>query len=163
MKPATRYLQGLTLLMAVISLLLFSTSCQTVGTPQKTQLIQWRTLEQGSREAREKGMPVLIDFYYGATCMRCEYFESTLYTDPEIADMVNRNFIPVRVHLSRARTEAEGALLMKLSPMQECVLAFLDKNGRIITDKNGQPISSMEVLNKQQYLDYMRKALDNLH
>ena len=150
-------------LFAAIFLLLFTVACQTIGAPKKTSLIEWRTLENGLSEAQEKGMPVLIDFFAGVMCMRCEYFEQTLYTDPEVADMVNRNFIPVRVHLTQARTKAEGDLLMKLSPMQECVLAFLDKNGQVVTDENGQPISSMEMLNKEQYIEYMHKALENLH
>lgn len=162
MKTINKHMRGLAPLLAAVSLLLFAAACQTIGTPQKAALIEWRTLKNGSREAREKGMPVLIDFFYGATCMRCEYFEHTLYTDPEIAAAVNKNFIPVRVHLSRARTEAEGALLMKLSPTQECVLAFLDKNGEIITDEKDQPISSMEMLNKEQLLAYMTKALERL-
>jgi len=162
MKTMNKHIRGLAPLLAAVSLLLFAAACQTIGTPKKAALIEWRTLENGSREAREKGMPVLIDFFYGATCMRCEYFERTLYTDPEIAAAVNKNFIPVRVHLSRARTEAEGALLMKLSPTQECVLAFLDKNGEIVTDEKGQPISSMEMLNKEQLLSYMTKALERL-
>ena len=108
-------------------------------------------------------MPVIIDFFAGVTCMRCEHFQQNLYSDIEVATAINNNFIPVRVYLTRARTEAEAALLWKLSPTHECVLAFLDKNGDIVTDESGQPISSMEMLNKEQYLSYMDKALEALH
>lgn len=163
MEPMNSQKRTLFSMVAVLLLLFFTAACQTIGSPPKPQLIQWRTLAQGTKEAREKGMPILIDFYAGFVCPRCNYFDSTLYTDPDIADMMNRNFIPVRVDLNRARTKAEGDLLMKLSPMQECVLAFLDKNGKIVTDKKGVPISSMEKLNKQQYMDYMKQALANLH
>jgi len=143
-------------------LLFLSAACNPVGYKNANALIQWRSLAEGKKEAKEKGMPVLIDFYVGMNCIRCEYLERSVYTDPEFAAAVNKNFIPVRVNLNMGRTEDEAALLWKLSPKQECVLAFLDENGQIITDENGQPISSLEKLNKEQYLSYMAKALKAL-
>lgn len=147
---------------AVLFLLFFAFSCSPSGYNDSKSLIQWRNLEEGKKEAQATGKPVLIDFFVGVHCMRCEYFEYTLYTDPEIAAAVNRDFIPVRVHLNQARSEDEAALLWTLSPTQECVLAFLDKNGQIVTDETGQPVSSMEMLNKEQYFSYMSKALENI-
>jgi len=149
------------ILFALAMFLLVLAACQTTGYHKTDASIDWRTLEEGKKEAKEKGMPVLIDFFFGAKCMRCDYFEKKLYSDPEVADAINKDFIPVRVYLSQPLSEEETALMKKLSPQEECVLAFLDQNGEIISDKNGQPISSMEVLNREQYLSYMIKALNN--
>jgi thioredoxin-related protein len=148
--------------LVAIAMLLVLAACQPTSYTKPDALIDWRNLEEGKNEAKGKGMPVLIDFFFGAKCMRCDYFEKTLYSDPEVADAINKEFIPVRVYLNLPLTEDETALLKKLSPQKECVLAFLDQNGEVISDENGQPISSMEVLNKEQYLSYMAKALSNL-
>ena len=149
-------------LCTALFLLLSFVGCLPTSYNSANSLIHWRSLEEGKIEAKEKGMPVLIDFYVGMNCPRCEYLEHSVYTDPEFAEAVNRDFIPVRVNLNMGRTEDEAALLWKLSPKQECVLAFLDKDGQIVTDEKGQPISSLDKLNKEQYLSYMATALQNL-
>ena len=151
------------LLGLVLLLLLTAVACQTTKfTTNPNSLVKWRSLADGEHEAKEKGMPVLIDFFSGGQCIRCEYFENTIYNDPEIADRVNRNFVPVRIYKNWEPTIAELKLIRQLSPDAECVLAFLDKNGHIVNDEKGEHISSFDQLDKKEFNAIVDKALASL-
>jgi hypothetical protein len=129
---------------------------------QAMQLIEWRTLEQGKAEAARRDMPVLVDFYFVKDCPRCIALEKDVYANGQLAERINRQFIPVRVYLNKELNREENKLMDKLKSGGECILAFLDPEGKIVKDDNGADISTMEMIPPEKYLWYMDQALLHL-
>lgn len=123
--------------------------------------IPWRTLEKGKLDALESNKPILIDFYagVGVECVRCNICEKTIYSDPDLAARINKDFIPVRIDKSYNPTFSEVNLVGKLSPSGECILAFLDAQGNIVTDEKGNHISTQNAMNKEEFISYLDMAL----
>ena len=48
--------------------------------------------------AREKGMPVMLDFT-GYGCVNCRKMEAAVWTDPEVAEIINDKYILVTLHV----------------------------------------------------------------
>ena len=128
-----------------------------------TELVQWRTLKEGKNEARERNMPVLIDFYVEHNCPRCDALDREVYVNKYITNKINEKFVPIRVNLNRELTPEEQALMDKLKTGGECVLAFLNADGTLIKDKNGALISSMEMIPPNKYNWFMDQALAHIN
>jgi hypothetical protein len=128
-----------------------------------TELVQWRTLKEGKSEARERNMPVLVDFYVTENCPRCEALDREVYVNIYITNKINEKFVPVRVDLDKKISREEQALMDELKTGGECVLAFLNADGTIIKDSKGATISSMEMLPPNKYNWFMDQALANLN
>jgi hypothetical protein len=129
----------------------------------KTELVQWRTLKAGKQEARNRDMPVLVDFYVEVNCPRCEALDREVYVNMYITNKINQKFIPVRVDLDRQLTPEEQALLDELKTGGDCVLAFLHADGTLVKDKKGAPISSMKMIPPNKYNWFMDQALAHLN
>ena len=128
-----------------------------------TELVQWRTLKEGKIEARERNMPVLVDFFTkDENCPRCVALDREVYVNKYITDKINEKFVPVRVDPDKQLSREEQALMDKLKTGGECVLAFLNVDGTIIKDSKGVPISSMEMIPPDKYNWFMDQALAHL-
>ncbi len=149
------------LCLVLLSLLFLAVGCQpTPILEPRPDLISWRTLEAGTEEARQRHLPVLIDFYSGGeNCPRCLTLEQEVYSDEVVAAKANRDFVPVRIFKSKPLSPAETALSEKLQSGGECILAFLDSDGTVIKDEQGKDISSLEMLDAAKYLEFMDRAL----
>ena len=128
-----------------------------------SELVQWRTLKEGKIEARERNMPVLIDFYVEDNCPRCDALEREVYVNMYITNKINEKFVPVRVDLDKELTPEEQALMDELQTGGECVLAFLNADGTIIKDNKGATISSMKMLPPNKFNWFMDQALAHLN
>jgi uncharacterized protein YyaL (SSP411 family) len=109
--------------------------------------IQW--LEWGKEsfdKAKSLGKPILLDIT-GSWCHWCHVMDNTSYSDPAVIDLVNKNFIPVRVDTDR-RPDVNRRYNMGGWP----TTAFLDDQGRIITGGTYIP--------PQQLREVLRSVLD---
>lgn len=137
--------------------------CQPVSAGllgSKTDIV-WRTLEEGKEEAAARDMPILVDFYASPACPRCLDIDNTVYNDPAMVSKINHSFIPVRIWVSRPLSWEAKELEKILESNGECILAFLKPDGSVIRDAKGNPVASMEMLSKEQYMSYMEQALVN--
>ncbi|HEY8399664.1 MAG TPA: DUF255 domain-containing protein [Cytophagaceae bacterium] len=57
-------------------------------------LVNWLTLEEAEKKAKESPKPILIDVYTD-WCGWCKYMIKTTYSDPQVAGYINNNFYPV--------------------------------------------------------------------
>lgn len=98
--------------------------------------VHWRpTLEEGRTEAESSRKPLLVDFYVPTGCPRCSLMERFIYGDPEIAETINRDFVPVKVNLARPLTEGEKELGKRYHFNFDCLLVFMTPDGDVIEDE----------------------------
>ncbi|MBN2800327.1 MAG: thioredoxin domain-containing protein [Deltaproteobacteria bacterium] len=59
--------------------------------------VDWRPWsDEAFAEAAERGVPVLLSVGY-ATCHWCHVMEEESFEDPEIAEVINRSYVPIKV------------------------------------------------------------------
>lgn len=56
--------------------------------------------------AKEKNMPVMLDFT-GYGCVNCRKMEAAVWTDPEVADIINHKYVLVTLHVDDKTPLAE--------------------------------------------------------
>ncbi len=113
--------------------------------------IQWQEWGKDSFEkARTANKPILLDIK-GSWCHWCHVMDNTSYSDPAIIDMLNKQFIPIRVDTDK-RPDINRRYNMGGWP----TTAFLDSEGKIITGGTYIPPQQLrEVL--RSVLDYYSK------
>ena len=124
--------------------------------------IPWLSLAQAKPEALASNKPMLIDFFTGKDCPRCQLLVREVYSNPTIADRIMRDFIPVRVDLDQPLSAEEKALAARLENGDECILAFLTATGSIIADSEGKRICSMDMLSPESFTKYLDAAVKNI-
>lgn len=63
--------------------------------------IQWRTdYNQALAESEKRGLPIVIDFTT-TPCFWCDKLEATTFRDPRIVNLMNQQYIPLKIHSSR--------------------------------------------------------------
>jgi thioredoxin-like negative regulator of GroEL len=94
--------------------------------------VRWRTDYNGARtEARQKGLPVVIDF--GTEhCFWCKRLDTTTFRDPGIIHTMNEQFIPLRID---AEKEPRLAQLLRIQNYPTLVVAGPD--GKILETHEG--------------------------
>lgn len=130
--------------------LVFSTAAFAVGTG-----IQWLSLKAGMEKAKTENKPLIVDFYYGKGCSRCEAMQKEVYNNRAIAAEVMKDFIPVRIDLKKKLTKQEEALGKKYHFNNDCLLLFLQPNGEIIHDTMGKRMCFIKKINPQWFIDYL--------
>src|SRR5512143_2417770 len=63
--------------------------------------IKWYTLAEGQAKSKAEGKPVIVDFFFGKGCPRCEFLEKEVYSNPSIAKKIMEDFIPIRIDLKK--------------------------------------------------------------
>ncbi|MEJ2697957.1 MAG: thioredoxin family protein [Candidatus Sulfobium sp.] len=117
--------------------------------------IQWLSLKTGMEKAKQENRPLIVDFYYGKGCSRCEAMQKEVYGNPSIAAKVMKDFIPVRIDLKKKLTKQEEDLGKKYHFNNDCLLLFLDPNGEIIKDTMGKRLCFINKINPQWFIDYL--------
>jgi thioredoxin-related protein len=117
--------------------------------------IQWVSLKAGMEKAKEENKPLIVDFYYGKGCPRCEAMQQQVYNNPAIAAKVMKDFIPVRIDLKKKLTKEEEDLGNKYNFKNDCLLLFLDPKGEIINDTMGKKMCFINKINPQWFIDYL--------
>ena len=65
--------------------------------------IDWTPMDPALMKQQETRQPILFYFYATGT-MYCEMMARSTFLDDCVVDLVNRNYIPVRVHLNQRAT-----------------------------------------------------------
>jgi len=100
--------------------------------------IPWRDWgDNAFAGALSEGKPVLLSLT-ATWCHWCHVMDETSYSHPDVIDMVNRSFIPIRVDVDQ-RPDLSARYNQGGFPS----LAFLDSEGRVITGRVFTPPEEM--------------------
>lgn len=124
--------------------------------------IKWISLKAGIEKAKIEKKPVIVDFFFGAGCPRCEVLEKTVYGSPEIARKIMDDFIPIRIDLTKTLTAGEERLGNQYDFKNDCLLLFLDHEGNVIKDPGGKRLCFIDTIEPEpfiKYLDYIRASI----
>lgn len=117
--------------------------------------VKWLSLKEGMEKAKIEKKPVIVDFFYGKGCPRCEVLEKTVYGNPAIAKKLMDDFVPVRVDLTKKLTKEEEELGNKYYFKNDCLLLFLDHNGDVIKDPGGKRLCFAETIDAEWFVRYL--------
>lgn len=142
-----------------LAVLLFA-ACPAVAKEKYAEKINWLSLSAGLKKAKAEGKPMIVDFGVPEGCPRCAFLEKNVYGSDEIAGKINSEFVPVLIDLSKKLTPEEKALGEAYDFKNDCLLLFLDPDGRVIKDPMGVSMcfaDNVEPKVFMDYLDYVKK------
>jgi len=123
-----------------------------IGFAQETPLpqpasISWRTnYNQAKKEAEDKTLPLLIDFYM-FNCPPCEMLERTTFRDPKIVELLKDRCIPVKIN-----GEVETMLRDHLRITSYPTLVLANAEGKILGTLVGGTEVSSKLLNSLEQI-----------
>lgn len=117
--------------------------------------LKWFSLKEGMERAKAEKKPMIVDFFYGKGCPRCEFLQKNVYNDPAIAKKIMDDFIPIKVDLTRKLSADEEALGKKYDYKNDCLLLFLDPSGNIIKDPSGKKLCFIDRVDPQEFIKYL--------
>lgn len=118
-------------------------------------LIKWYSFEKAKEKARIERKPLIVDFAVAQGCPRCEAMQKNIYSKKEIADKINKDFFPVLIDLSKELTPAEKRLGEEYDFKNDCLLLFLDPDGRVLKDPSGKRLCFMDAVDTEVFLKYL--------
>jgi len=117
--------------------------------------IRWFSLRDGEERARAEKKPMIVDFYYGKGCPRCETLQKKVYDDPLIAEKIQRDFIPIRIDLTKKLTKGEKKLGERYDYKDDCLLLFLDHTGAVLNDPKGKRLCFIDAVDPESFAGYL--------
>ncbi|MBO8183060.1 MAG: thioredoxin family protein [Archaeoglobus sp.] len=76
------------------------------------ELVEWKEFDQANTLAKETKKPIFV-YFYSDSCPYCRLMSSKVFSDKQIASLLNSKFIPVKVNV---RTDK---IVMKFVPAFE--------------------------------------------
>lgn len=110
---------------ALVAVLMVSMTPFVVAQPEMENPVQWvATVEEAFSRAKLTGKPVFVDVH-AEWCGWCKKLERDVFPQPEVASLLNTQFIPVRVD-----TQEDMAFPQKYNVQGLPTLLILEANGR---------------------------------
>lgn len=76
--------------------------------------IRWRSIASGNAEAKKRGKPALY-FFTAAWCGPCRLLEGQVFSVPEMAALIERDFVPIEVADRERETGRNSAEMVALA------------------------------------------------
>ena len=133
-----------------------------------TEGVNWYPYEEGVKRARGTNKPILLDFYTD-WCGWCKKMHAETYGDREIQQLLNRNFIPIKINAeSKEPVKVDGKqvamkdLTRKYGVRGFPTTIFLESDGTFIGPLPGytDPGSMRKVLAYIQEKAYKKMSLE---
>ncbi|MGM9709809.1 MAG: cytochrome c biogenesis protein CcdA [Prevotella sp.] len=141
----------------------------------KTIEAKYTNYEEGMAAAKAQGKPVLIDFT-GFGCVNCRKMEAAVWTDPQVADKLTKDYIlislfvddktklaePIEV-VQNGKTRSLRTVGDKWSYLQSIKFGANAQPFYVATDADGNPLTGSFSYKEDipAYLDFLNKGLDN--
>ena len=131
--------------------------------------------EEGMAMAKAKGLPVMIDFT-GFGCVNCRKMEAAVWTDPQVASMLNDKYVLISLYVDDKTPLAEPMTVTengtqrtlrtvgdKWSYLQRVKFGANTQPFYVLIDNEGKPLNGSRSYDEdiQKYLDFLQKGIDN--
>ena len=141
----------------------------------KTVEAHYHSYEEGMAAAKAQGKPVLIDFT-GFGCVNCRKMEAAVWTDPQVADKLTKDYILISLFVDDKTKLAEPIEVEqngqkrslrtvgdKWSYLQSIKFGANAQPFYVATDADGNPLTGSFSYKEDipAYLDFLNKGLDN--
>lgn len=143
-------------------MILFICSYSFASDKDYAGLIKWYSFKEAKEKAKVERKPMIVDFAIAQGCPRCEAMQKNIYSKKEIADRINKDFIPVLIDLAKELNHEEKRLGEGYDFKNDCLLLFLDPDGRILKDPSGKRLCFMDAVDTEvfiKYLDFIRSGI----
>ena len=137
---------------------------------------KYMNYEEGMTAAKAQGKPVLIDFT-GYGCVNCRKMEAAVWTDPDVARMLNNDYIlislfvddktPLPEHIQVTEENGQQRTLRtvgdKWSYLQRSKFGTNAQPFYVAVNPDGYPLTAPAVYdeNISKYLDFLKEGLKN--
>lgn len=133
---------------SVLLLMQFTTSV-VAGDDNKPGIwIRSLTLEQAIQAAKKENKKVYVHGY-ADWCHYCTYMKDSVYTDKEVGDFFNENFVSIKIDYEKEGREMNRTLKIHTFP----TMLFYDTNGELMHRAAGRRY-------KQPFMELGREAID---
>ena len=131
--------------------------------------------EEGMAMSKAKGLPVMIDFT-GFGCVNCRKMEAAVWTDPQVASVLNEKYVLISLYVDDKTPLAEPVVVNengqqrtlrtvgdKWSYLQRVKFGANTQPFYVLIDNDGNPLNGSRSYDEdiQKYLDFLQKGLDN--
>ena len=138
-------------------------------------LPRFKDYEQGMAAARAEGKPVLIDFT-GFGCVNCRKMEASVWTDPQVADRLNNDFVLISLYVDDKQPLPQPIEIVengkkrtlrtvgdKWSYLQRSKFGANAQPFYVILDAEGRPLAGSYSYDEDisHYTDFLDKGLQN--
>lgn len=136
---------------------------------------RFKDYEQGMAAAKAEGKPVLIDFT-GFGCVNCRKMEAAVWTDPQVADKLNNDFVLISLYVDdkqpldhpieiveNGKKRTLRTIGDKWSYLQRSKFGANAQPFYVILDNEGKPLAGSYSYdeNIDRYLEFLNKGLGN--
>lgn len=136
---------------------------------------EYTDYDEGMAAAIAKGKPVLVDFT-GFGCVNCRKMEAAVWTDPKVAELINKEFVlislyvddktPLKEPINVTENGQQRTLRTvgdKWSYLQRTKVGANTQPFYVMLDNEGKPLGGSRSYDEdiQQYVDFLQKGLDN--
>ena len=137
---------------------------------------KFTSYEEGMAAAKAQGKPVLIDFT-GFGCVNCRKMEAAVWTDPEVADMLNNDYVlislyvddktplkePYEVKDAEGNTKTIRTVGAKWSYLQSTKFGANAQPFYVILNADGKPLSGSRAYDEDisEYIRFLKQGISN--
>lgn len=136
---------------------------------------RFKDYEQGMAAAKAEGKPVLIDFT-GFGCVNCRKMEAAVWTDPQVADKLNNDFVLISLYVDdkqpldhpieiveNGKKRTLRTIGDKWSYLQRSKFGANAQPFYVILDNEGKPLTGSYSYDEDidRYLEFLNKGLGN--
>lgn len=136
--------------LAILFAFVMSSSAFAVGGD-----VKWYSLKDGMAKAKTEKKPMIVDFFFGKGCGRCEKLEKGVYANPQIAKKINDDFVPILINLAKPLTKEEEDLGNRYDYKEDCLMLFLDPEMNLIKDPSGRKMCFVEDIEPGIFIGYL--------
>ena len=141
---------------------------------QKEEVVeaQFTDYEAGMAYARQKGMPVMVDFT-GFGCVNCRKMEAAVWTDPEVQDIIREKYVLISLFVDDKTKLPETEIVVengeerklrtvgdKWSYLQRVKFGANAQPFYVLLDNEGQPLNSSYSYNEDipAFIKWLRQG-----
>ena len=136
---------------------------------------KFRDYDEGMTFARQAGKPVMVDFT-GFGCVNCRKMEAAVWTDPQVQDLLNKEYVLISLYVDDKTPLAEPITVTengqqrilrtvgdKWSYLQRTKVGANTQPCYVLLTADGKPLEGLRSYDEdiEKYVKFLRSGLEN--